>query len=138
MPARPRLLSLGDRVRYDGREHTVAALHGTSVRLVDDAQAASVVLLGHLPVSEGFTVLSTALSRPPLPEAGVLEGLPEEAAQRAEWWRRHLTELLTGRPDGNTNVPVRAEYDPTVHSLRQRELTKVAGQGPGRGRSSRR
>ncbi len=33
MPARPRLLSLGDRVRYDGREHTIAALHGTSVRL---------------------------------------------------------------------------------------------------------
>ncbi|MGW2207324.1 TnsA-like heteromeric transposase endonuclease subunit [Streptomyces sp. NPDC001774] len=90
MPARPRLLSLGYRVRYDGREHTVAALHGTSVRLVDDAQAASVVLLGHLLVSEGFTVLSTALSRPPLPEAGGLEGLPEEAAQRAEWWRRHL------------------------------------------------
>ncbi|MEU3372936.1 TnsA-like heteromeric transposase endonuclease subunit [Streptomyces sp. NPDC006711] len=29
MPARPQLLSLGDRVRYDGREHTVAALHGT-------------------------------------------------------------------------------------------------------------
>ncbi|MFE0726889.1 Mu transposase C-terminal domain-containing protein [Streptomyces antibioticus] len=126
MPVRPRLLSLGDRVRYDGREHTVAALHGTSVRLVDDAQAAGVVLLGHLLASEGFTVLSTALSRPPLPEAGVLEGLPEEAAQRAEWWRRHLTELLTGRPDGDADGSVRAEYDPTVHSLRQRELTKVA------------
>ncbi|MET9965058.1 hypothetical protein ABZZ80_03785 [Streptomyces sp. NPDC006356] len=83
------------------------------------------MLLGHLLASEGFTVLSTAPSRPPLPEAGVLEGLPEEAAQRAEWWR-HLTELLTGRPDGITNVPVRAEYDPTVHSLRQRELTKLA------------
>ncbi|WP_405819827.1 integrase [Streptomyces sp. NBC_01390] len=126
MPARPQLLSLGDRVRYEGREHTVAALHGTSVRLVDDTQAASVVLLGHLLASEGFTVLSTSLSRPPLPEAGVLEGLPEEAVQRAEWWRRHLTELLTGRPDGDTNGPVRAEYDPTVHSLRQRELAKVA------------
>ncbi|MEV7020250.1 hypothetical protein [Streptomyces sp. NPDC093991] len=69
MPARPRLLSLGDRVRYDAREHTVAALHGTSVRLVDDAQPASVVLLGHLLASEGFAVLSTALNRPPLPEA---------------------------------------------------------------------
>ncbi|QFQ98382.1 transposase [Streptomyces phaeolivaceus] len=126
MPARPRLLSLGDRVRYDGREHTVAALHGTLVRLVDDAQAAGVVLLGHLLASEGFTVLSTALSRPPLPEVGVLEGLREEAVQRAEWWRRHLTELLTGRPDGDASGPVRAEYDPTVRSLRQRELAKVA------------
>jgi len=126
MPARPKLLSLGDRVRYDGREHTVAALHGTSVRLVDDAQAASVVLLGHLLASEGFAVLGTALSRPPLPEAGVLEGLPEEAVERAEWWRRHLTELLTGHPDGDAAALVRAEYDPVVHSLRQRELTKVA------------
>ncbi|WP_256362232.1 hypothetical protein [Streptomyces sp. TRM70350] len=62
MPTRPRLLSLGDRVRYDGREHTVAALHGTSVRLADDAQAASVVLLGHMLASEGFTVLSTSLT----------------------------------------------------------------------------
>lgn len=81
MPTRPKLLSLGDRVRYDGREHAVAALQGTSVRLVDDAQAASVVLLGHLLASEGFAVLGTALSRPPLPEAGVLEGLPEEAVE---------------------------------------------------------
>ncbi|EST28043.1 DDE-type integrase/transposase/recombinase [Streptomyces roseochromogenus] len=89
-------------------------------------QAASVVLLGHLLASEGFAVLGTTLSRPPLPEAGVLEGLPEEAVERAEWWRRHLTELLTGHPDGGAGALVRAEYDPVVHSLRQRELTKVA------------
>ncbi|MFD9203650.1 integrase, partial [Streptomyces anthocyanicus] len=119
MPSRPQLLSLGDRVRYDGREHTVAALHGTSVRLVDDALAASVVLLGNLLASEGFTVLSSAPSRPPLPDAGVLEGLPEDAAERAEWWRRHLTELLTGRPDVDARTPVKAEYDPAVNSLRQ-------------------
>jgi hypothetical protein len=65
--------------------------------------------------SEGFTVLSTALSRPPLPEAGVLDGLPEKAVQRAEWGSRHLAELLTGRPDRDANGPVRAEYDPAVH-----------------------
>ncbi|GAA2113143.1 hypothetical protein GCM10009802_11670 [Streptomyces synnematoformans] len=70
MPTRPKLRSLGDRVRYDGREHTVAALHGTSVRLVDDSQGATVVLLGHLLASEGFAVLGTALSRPPMPEPG--------------------------------------------------------------------
>ncbi|MFD8211478.1 Mu transposase C-terminal domain-containing protein [Streptomyces sp. NPDC059695] len=126
MPTRPKLLSLGDRVRFDGREHTVAALHGTSVRLIDDAQAASVVLLGHLLVSEGFAVLGTALSRPPLPEAGLLEGLRAEAVERAEWWRRHLTELLTGHPDGGVDATRRGEYDPAVHSLRQRELAKVA------------
>ncbi|WP_342456392.1 hypothetical protein [Streptomyces coeruleorubidus] len=126
MPTRPRLLSLGDRVHYDGREHTVAALHGTSVRLVDDAQAASVVLLGHLLASEGFAVLSTGPARPPLPEEGVLDGLPEEAAERARWWQRHLTELMTGRPDATPGTAVRREYDPEVHSVRQRELAKLA------------
>ncbi|MFJ2217777.1 hypothetical protein ACIQVO_36855 [Streptomyces sp. NPDC101062] len=60
MSTRPQLLSLSDRVRYDGREHTVAALHGTLVRLVDDSQAPSVVRLGHLLASEGFTLLGTA------------------------------------------------------------------------------
>ncbi|MFE0272175.1 Mu transposase C-terminal domain-containing protein [Streptomyces sp. NPDC058992] len=126
MPTRPKLLSLGDRVRYDGREHIVAALHGTSVRLVDDAQAASVVLLGHLLASEGFAVLSTGPARPPLPEEGVLDGLPDEVVERARWWQRHLTELITGRPDGDPHTPVKAEYDPEVRSVRQRELAKLA------------
>lgn len=126
MPTRPQLLSLGDRVRYDGREHTVAALHGTSVRLVDDAQAASVVLLGHLLASEGFAVVSAAPNRPPLPDAGALDGVSTEAAERAEWWQWHLTELLTGRAGGEGDAPVKAEYDPAVHSLRQRELAKLA------------
>ncbi|WP_371537236.1 Mu transposase C-terminal domain-containing protein [Streptomyces sp. NBC_00466] len=125
MSARPRLLSLGDRVRYEGREHSVVALHGTAVRLVDDAQAASVVLLGHLLASEGFAVLGTGPSRPPLPEEGVLEGLPEEEAERVRWWQRHLTELMTGRPDADPGTPVRAEYDPDVRSVRQRELAKL-------------
>ncbi|MFE1288939.1 hypothetical protein [Streptomyces sp. NPDC058751] len=123
----PRLLSLGDRVRYDGREHTVATLHGTSVRLIADDQAPSVVLLGHLPASDDFAVItSVGPGRPPPLEEGVLEGLPKEAVTRARWWQRHLTELLTGRPDGDPHAPVRAEYDPAVHSLRQRELAKVA------------
>ncbi|MFF1306992.1 nuclear transport factor 2 family protein [Streptomyces sp. NPDC058307] len=33
----PRLLSVSDRVRFTGREHTVLALSGPRVRLVDDA-----------------------------------------------------------------------------------------------------
>lgn len=45
MPMRPRLLRAGDQVTFDGRLHTVAALEGTAVRLVDEAQSASVVLL---------------------------------------------------------------------------------------------
>lgn len=53
MPSRPRLLRAGDVVRFDGRLHTVAALEGTAIRLVDEAQSASVVMLAHLLSSSG-------------------------------------------------------------------------------------
>lgn len=126
MVSRPQLLSVGDRVCFDGREHTVAALSGTSVRLVDDGQVASVVLLPHLLASDGFAVLSTGPARPLLPAAGVLDGLPEAAVERAAWWQRHLVEMVTGHQGGDPRGPVRAEYDPAVRSLRQRELAKLA------------
>ncbi|MYY03293.1 MULTISPECIES: Mu transposase C-terminal domain-containing protein [unclassified Streptomyces] len=126
MPSRPRLLRAGDLVRFDGRLHTVAALEGTAVRLVDEAQSASVVMLAHLLSSEGFGVVTPVSVRTVVPAAGVLEGLPAQAVERAEWWQRHLAEMLTGRPVDDPQGPVRAEYDPAVRSLRQRELTKAA------------
>ncbi|WP_331719943.1 Mu transposase C-terminal domain-containing protein [Streptomyces sp. NBC_00147] len=126
MPMRPRLLRAGDQVTFDGRLHTVAALEGTAVRLVDEAQSASVVLLAHLLASPGFKVITAVEPRPPVPPAGALEGLPDEAVERAQWWETHLVEVLTGRSMAAPDVPVRAEYDPAVRTLRQRELTKVA------------
>lgn len=126
MPLRPRLLRAGDVVRFDGRLHTVAALEGTAVRLVDEAQSASVVMLAHLLSGEGFEVITAASVRTAVPSAGVLEGLSDKAVERAEWWQRHLVELLTGRPSEDPHGPVRAEYDPAVRSLRQRELAKIA------------
>ncbi|MFE3991661.1 hypothetical protein ACFXPW_08200 [Streptomyces goshikiensis] len=44
-------------VRYGGREHMVVAPHCTSVRLIDDAHAASGVLLGYLLSSDSFAVV---------------------------------------------------------------------------------
>ncbi len=126
MPARPRLLRVGDVVRFDQRLHTVVALEGTTVRLVDEARSASVVLLPHLLGSDGFMVVTAASPRMTIPAAGVLEGLPDKAVERAEWWQRHLVELLTGRPAHAPDGPVRPEYDPAVKSLRQRELAKTA------------
>ncbi|MFJ8598610.1 Mu transposase C-terminal domain-containing protein [Streptomyces shenzhenensis] len=126
MPSRPRLLRAGDVVRFDGRVHTVAALEGTAVRLVDEAQSASVVMLAHLLSSSGFEVVTPSSVRAVVPAAGVLEGLPAQAVERAEWWQRHLVEMLTGRPLDDPQGSVRAEYDPSVKSLRQRELTKAA------------
>ncbi|MFD5159425.1 hypothetical protein ACFWMJ_15330 [Streptomyces hawaiiensis] len=140
MPVRPRLLRLGDVVRFDERLHTVAALVGTAVRLVDETQSASVVLLPHLLGSDGSMVVTAASPRATIPAAELLDGLPDKAVERAEWWQRHLVELLTGCPAHAPDGPVRPEYDPAVKSLRQRELAHdVAGHaGPLRaGRGSR-
>ncbi|MEU6142986.1 transposase [Streptomyces sp. NPDC047081] len=126
MPMRPRLLRAGDVVRFDGRLHTVAALEGTAVRLVDEGRSASVVMLAHLLSSNGFEVVTPASVRTVVPAAGVLEGLPAKVVERAEWWQRHLVEMLTGRPLDDPQGPVRSEYDPAVRSLRQRELAKAA------------
>ena len=126
MPLRPRVLSVGDRVRFDGREHTVAALAGTSVRLAGDEGQVCVVLLGHLLAADGFEVLTADPGRPLLPDAAVLEGLPSRVVERAKWWRDHLVELLTGRPFDDPDRPARPDYDPRSHSLRERELAKLA------------
>lgn len=125
MPSRPRLLRAGDLVRFDGRLHTVAALEGTGVRLVDEDQSPSVVLLAHLLSSASFEVMTPSSVRAAVPAAGVLEGFPRKAVERAEWWQRHLVEMLTGRPMEDPHGPVRAAYDPAVRSLRQRELAKA-------------
>ncbi len=125
MPSRPRLLRAGDLVRFDGRLHTVAALEGTAVRIVDEGQSPSVVFLAHLLSSAGFEVVTPSSVRAVVPAAGVLEGFPRKAVERAEWWQRHLVEMLTGRPMEDPHGPVRAAYDPAVRSLRQRELTKA-------------
>ncbi|MEU6228741.1 transposase [Streptomyces sp. NPDC047042] len=126
MSSRPRLLRAGDLVRFDGRLHTVTALEGTAVRLVDEGQSASVVMLAHLLSSTGFEVVTPASVRTVVPPAGALEGLPARAVERAEWWQRHLVEMLTGRPLDDPHDPVKPEYDPAVWSLRQRELAKAA------------
>jgi hypothetical protein len=126
MATRSRLLRVGDAVRFDGRLHTVVALEGTAVRLVDEAASASVVLLPHLLMSDGFEVVTAASPRMTVPASGVLEGLPLKEVERAEWWQRHLVEVLTGRPAHLPDGPVKPEYDPQVKSLRQRELAKAA------------
>ncbi|MFE2216818.1 hypothetical protein ACFW93_33405 [Streptomyces canus] len=101
-------------------------MEGTAVRLVDESQSASVVMLAHLLSSDGFEVVTPASVRTVVPPAGALEGFPAKAVARAEWWQRQLVEMLTGRPLDDPHGPVKPEYDPAVWSLRQRELAKAA------------
>ena len=56
--ARP-VLRVGDRVVFDGDEHQVVGLSGTSVRLRADSGVQQVVLAGHLMAAADFTVLES-------------------------------------------------------------------------------
>jgi putative transposase len=124
MPTHPRLLSLGDR-------STTTDVSTPSPPCTAHRFAWSMTPRPRASCYSGTCWLRRALqcsapARPPLPEEGVLDGLPEEAAERARWWQRHLTELKTGRPDATPGTTVRREYDPDVHSVRQRKLAKLA------------
>ena len=58
--ARP-VLRVGDRVVFDGDEHQVVGLSGTSVRLRADSGVQQVVLAGHLMAAADFTVLDAPM-----------------------------------------------------------------------------
>jgi hypothetical protein len=84
-------------VRYDGADHVVVALAGTSVRLRSDDGLERVVLAGHLMACPEFTVAGGGR----LPEAepsGLLEGLPARVLEKAREWERHVVEARTGLP----------------------------------------
>ncbi len=124
--ARPGLLRVGDRVRFDGAEHTVVGLSGTAVRLAgDDGGAVALVASAHLQAAPDFQLLSGSPAAP-LPRFGLLETVSEQALERARWWERHIVELETGCPPGaqETSVP-RCEYDPARWSMAERETAKV-------------
>jgi hypothetical protein len=51
------VLRIGDMVIFDGSEHRVAGMSGTSVRLAGADGTPAVVLLSHLVSSDGFATL---------------------------------------------------------------------------------
>ncbi|MBB5801218.1 hypothetical protein F4560_000986 [Saccharothrix ecbatanensis] len=51
------VLRVGDRVAFDGDEHLVVGLAGSTVRLRADAGGEQVVLAGHLMAAADFGVL---------------------------------------------------------------------------------
>lgn len=123
------VLRPGDWVHFDGGEHQVVAVVGTSVRLRAPAGSESVVLAPYLMASPGFMVVDGAAMQR-VESFGLLDGLPEEVLAEAREWERHLVEVETGLPpDAGPGMVPRPEYDPAVCTLTQRERAKAAELG---------
>ena len=126
--ARP-VLRVGDRVVFDGDEHQVVGLSGTSVRLRADCGVQQVVLAGHLMAAADFRVLDAPMLSSVVPH-GLLEALPAEAVSAAERWREHVVEVETGlSPDAPAGARPHEGYDPAMTSLAERQRAKAAELG---------
>ncbi|MEU1107189.1 hypothetical protein ABZ408_40585 [Streptomyces tibetensis] len=82
----------------------------------------------HLPTlmtAPGFEVVGSGAGR--LLPPGPLDGLEAGPAEKALWWHRHMTEVLTGLvPDAPAGTAPRLEYDPASRTLADREAAKAA------------
>jgi hypothetical protein len=114
-------------VRLDDRLHTVVGLSGTTVRLLDEAGSASLVLLSHLLASEGFELIGQGADQGRMPPFALLDIVPEREAEKAAAWERHVTEVEFGRPlDADPTALPRPEYDPARHTVEERVAAKAA------------
>lgn len=128
------VLRPGDWVLYDGSEHQVLALAGTSVRLRTVDGADSVVLAGHLMASPGFAVVDSEPA-PSVEPFALLDSLPGAVLDTAREWERHVVEIETGLPPGAEPGAPKPEYDPTSTTVVDRDRAawrvKVIGRLPG-------
>jgi transposase InsO family protein len=118
-------------VLFDGGEHQVVALAGTSVRLRSAGGAEQVVLGVHLMASPGFEVTGGA-ELPDVEPFGLLDALPEAVLAAAREWERHVAETETGLPpDALPGAVPRPGFDPAATTLAQRDAAKAAELGVG-------
>jgi hypothetical protein len=114
-------------VRFDGTVRTVVGVSGTVVLVANergDTMGIRVVELQARPDFELVGVGSRALV---LSSTALSRQLPSEAVDEALWWERHLLEVIHGLPpDASAGARPRAEFDPAVTSLTQREQAKAA------------
>ena len=119
------VLRPGDWVSFDGDEHQVLALAGTSVRLRAQGGAEQVVLASYLMAAPDFAVTGGA-SAPGVEPSGLLDGLPEAVLAAARDWERHVAEAETGlAPDAAPGTAPRPEYDPQARTVGQRTQAKA-------------
>jgi putative transposase len=124
--SRPPNLAAGDEVRYRGATYTISVLSGTGAALLGATGARLTLSFAELFADPSFAVVTGGRRRAPLPPRGVLDGLPADVVENAEWWERHVVEVLTGRPpDAPATATPRPAYDPLRSTLRQREVAKV-------------
>ena len=126
---RAAVLRPGDWVRYDGADHQVIALAGTSVRLRSDVGAESVVLVAYLMASPEFAVIDGAPT-PSVEPFGLMDGLPVKVLEQAREWERHIVEVETGLPPGALpGATPRAGFDPASTTIAERDQAKAAELG---------
>ncbi len=119
------VLRVGDRIRFDGVVQTVVGFSGTLVRLADEHGRTSVIRLPHLLTDPSFERIGQRDPGPLLP-AGLLNGFPKQTIEDAQWWERHVAEVLTGLPpDAPPSTRPRPEFDPQTRTLGQREQAKA-------------
>ena len=127
--ARAAVLRPGDRVHYDGGEHQVIALAGTSVRLRADDGGEQVVLAAHLMACPEFAVVGGAPA-PAVEPFGLLESLPPTVIEAAREWERHVVEVETGLPPNPSPGAIpRSGYDPATTTMVARDRAKAAELG---------
>jgi len=127
-PAPGGALRIGDRVRLEDAEHTVAAIEGTTVRLVAPGGRPWLASASFLAGSPGFEILGgTPGRRSVIPPLALLDAVTEPAANRARDWESHLLEVITGLPAGAAEgQEPRPEFDPRLRTLSEREAAKAA------------
>ena len=112
------MLRPGDWVSFDGGEHQVLALAGTSVRLRAQDGGEQVVLASYLMAAPDFAVTGGD-PVPGVEPFGLLDSLPEEVLAAARDWERHVVEVETGLPpDAEPGTAPRPEYDPQARTWR--------------------
>ena len=126
---RAALLRPGDWVAYDGGEHQVVALAGSSVRLRSDDDGESVVLAAYLMASPEFAVIDSAPT-PSVEPFGLLDSLPAAVLEAAREWGLHVVEVETGLPPNPPpEATPREGYDPLATNLAQRDQAKATELG---------
>ncbi|NRQ40480.1 DDE-type integrase/transposase/recombinase [Nonomuraea sp. NN258] len=119
------VLRWGDQVRLEGVAYTVTGLSGVLVRLADPQGESRAVLLPQLMADSDFAILTGGTSRLGSSLRG-LDGFPDRVVEQARWWEHHLVEVISGLPpEASPEAVPRSDYDPTTHSLAEREAAKA-------------